>query len=317
MTRVLLTGSSGQLGAYLIEELIRAGVSICAWSGSRAVVRSGIPLQPVDLGRPDDVAAAYRAFDPSAVIHAAALSSIAECVRDPERARAINVRGTEVLADLSRRSAARFVYTSTDLVFDGERGPYREHDRAGPLSVYGRTKWEAEAIARDVPRGLVARLSLLYGPSRTDRPSFFDQQVSACRGRRPLTLFEDEWRSPLDLATAARALVAATLTETPDLLHIGGPERMSRVEMGRRVARCLGLDSDSIASAQRLSAPFAEPRPRDCSLDSSQWRSLFPEQEWPKLEIAVLGMFSATLSGKPPVAADAFGTPPASAGGSP
>src|SRR5262245_55490807 len=105
MTRILLTGSSGQLGAYVIEELIRTSPSIGAWSGSRAGMRSGIPLQPVDLGRPDEIAAAYRAFEPSVVIHAAAVSSIAECVRDPERARAINVRGTEVLADLSRRSA--------------------------------------------------------------------------------------------------------------------------------------------------------------------------------------------------------------------
>src|SRR5439155_2744036 len=90
--------------------------------------------------------------------------------------------------------------------FDGERAPYGEEDDPAPLSVYGRTKADAEAAVR-AAGGLVVRVSLLYGPSLSGRPSFFDDQAAALRSGRPLTLFEDEWRTPLALPAAARALV--------------------------------------------------------------------------------------------------------------
>src|SRR5208283_2565684 len=118
--RLLLTGANGHLGAYFLRELAHGPGEVSAWSGSRTGELLGFRLQPVNLTERDQVAAAFREARPEVVIHCAALSSVAECYRDPQRARQINVEGTALLAELAHEAGARFVFVSTDLVFDGE-----------------------------------------------------------------------------------------------------------------------------------------------------------------------------------------------------
>jgi dTDP-4-dehydrorhamnose reductase len=279
--RLLVTGASGQLGSHLLREL-RGNADLVAWSGSRAGELLGVPLVPVDLANPPEVVAAFRTARPEVVIHCAALSRIADCYRDPAQARRVNVTATAALADECGHSGARLVFVSTDLVFDGERGGYREDDLPAPLSVYGRTKHEAEALVLSAPRSIVARVSLLYGPSLNGRASFFDEQAAALRERRNVTLFTDEWRTPLDLTTAARALAALAASDMTGIFHVGGPERLSRYEMGLRLAAALGADASVIVAATRDSVPPPEPRPRDTSLNSSRCRAAFPSILWPR-----------------------------------
>jgi dTDP-4-dehydrorhamnose reductase len=279
--RLLVTGASGQLGAYLLRDLVGRGHEVTAWSGSRQGDLSGVPLTPVDLAGRDAVAAAFRAARPEAVIHCAGLGSVARCFREPALAETINVGGTQRLAKLADEAGARLVYVSTDLVFDGKRGGYVEEDAPAPLSVYGRTKARAEEAVWACRRGLVVRVSLLFGPSLIGRPSFFDEQVAALRERRPCTLFADEWRTPLSLPTAARALITMAEAEYSGILHLGGPERMSRFEMGQRLADFLGADASVIVAARREDVAAPEPRPRDNSLDSSRWRGPFARLPWP------------------------------------
>src|SRR5262249_57758387 len=130
-------------------------------------------------------------------IHAAALASVADCQRDPARAERVNVQGTAQLAELAAKTGARFLFISTDLVFDGAKGNYGESDVPAPLSIYGRSKLAAEAPVLALPRGVVARLSLLFGPTLSERLSFFDQQLAALRQGRPGRLFAHAWRTPL------------------------------------------------------------------------------------------------------------------------
>jgi dTDP-4-dehydrorhamnose reductase len=277
--RLLVTGASGLLGAYLLRELHRD--SVIAWSGSRREHLCGVPLHPVDLMDADQVATAFAAAHPDVVIHAAALARVADCHRDPDRAQRINAGGTATLARLAAVCGARLVLVSTDLVFDGEGAPFREDAPPAPVSVYGRTKVAAEAAVLAEPGNLVVRVSLLYGPSLNGRPSFFDEQVAALRGGRPLTLFADEWRTPLDLLTAATALATLARSDCTGLLHVGGPLRLSRLEMGQRLANYLGADASVIRAVERDHVPGAEPRPRDVSLDSTRWRRVCPAVGWP------------------------------------
>jgi dTDP-4-dehydrorhamnose reductase len=277
--RLLLTGASGQLGAYLLREGLRRGVTITAWSGHRPADLFGCPLRPVDLTDADAVAAAFREARPDAVIHAAAMAGVADCHRDPARAEDINRGGSARIAELAVQSRARVVHVSTDMVFDGERSDYREEDAVAPLSVYGRTKEEAERAVLAHLRTVVVRVSLLFGPTLGERRTFFDEQMAALNAGRPLTLFHDEWRTPLSLLAAARGLLDVAQSDVAGLLHMGGPERLSRLDMGHRLAAFLGRDPVGIVSASRLSAPAVEPRPRDLSLDSSRWQRLFPRSK--------------------------------------
>src|SRR5262245_18086386 len=114
--RTLLTGASGQLGAYLLRQL-RATNSLTCWSGTTASELFGARLLPVDLADPDAVAAAFRAARPDVVLHAGSMARLTDCHRDPARAWRVNARGTSVLAELAAAGKARLVMVSTDLVF--------------------------------------------------------------------------------------------------------------------------------------------------------------------------------------------------------
>ncbi len=288
--RLLLTGASGQLGSYLLKHLRAMNRDVAAWSGSRTGELFGYPLLPVELARADAVRAAYRRCRPDIVIHAAALSSVAGCYKEPARAEAVNLNGTRILADLAAESGARLVYLSTDMVFDGVRGHYREDDEPAPQSIYARTKLAAENICLPFVGNAIVRLSLLYGPSLSGRPSFFDEQIEALKESRYLTLFVDEWRSPLGLAAAAQALVRLAESDCTGLVHLGGPERLSRWEMGKKLALYLGLRADCFIPATREQCGGPEPRPRDVSLHCARWRALFPELPWPNFDRAIRDM---------------------------
>jgi dTDP-4-dehydrorhamnose reductase len=291
--RILITGASGQLGSYLLRELRNHTDTVVAWSGSRTGELFGFPLRPINVTDKDAVATAFRAARPAAVIHTAALTSLERCFRDPPAAKRINVEATTLLAELAAETRARLLLVSTDLVFGGEQGWYREQDVASPLSVYGQTKLAAEHAALASPDGAVTRVSLLFGPTLGGRPSFFDEQVAALQERRPCTLFEDEWRTPLGLVTAAQWLLAIVNSPFQGFVHMGGPERMSRLEMGQRLAAFLGRDPSVIVPATRTRVASMEPRPRDTSLDSTHCRELFPRQTWPTWDDAMRQMVSA------------------------
>jgi dTDP-4-dehydrorhamnose reductase len=247
----------------------------------------------VDVCDADALAAAFRKARPQVVLHAAAMARISDCIRNPDHASRVNAEGSAMLARLAAEVGARLVHVSTDLVFDGGKGAYREEDAAEPLSVYGRTKRDAETAILAYPGHAVVRLSLLFGPSVVGRATFFDEQVAALRAGRPVTLFVDEWRTPLSLATAADALTALAKSDYVGLIHLGGPERLSRWEMGLRLASRLGADPSLVIAGLRDRAPAPEPRPRDTSLDSSRWRVLFPDLPWPGYDAALRQLLPA------------------------
>jgi dTDP-4-dehydrorhamnose reductase len=284
--RILVTGAGGQLGAYVLEELARGPDDVVAWGRASGVTRAGAPILGIDLdsmGWEDDLEAA----SPDVVLHLAALST-AEGVRlDPERGRRLNVEATRRIADWCDHRGRALVFTSTDLVFGGTKAWNREDDPAEPVLAYGRTKREAEPAVLAVTRGLVARVSLLYGFSRSGREAYFDRTIAALRRGEPQTLFEDEFRTPLDLATAARALVELAREGATGIVHVGGRERMSRYDLVRRAAQSLGLDSSFVRSNRQSEATFAEPRPADVSLDTSRLGALLPDLERPSVEEAL------------------------------
>lgn len=288
--RILVTGASGLLGSYLLRHLTQTSHAVTAWSGTQSGKLFGVPLVPLPLTDNDCLEPALAAARPDAIIHAAAMASVASCFRAPAAAWRINVDATRHLAALASQISARFVFVSTDLVFDGRRGGYSESDDACPLSCYGRTKLAAEQAVLAYNRGIVVRMSLLFGPALGPRQSFFDQQIAALRSGSPCPLFVDEWRTPLALSTAGSAIVTLAESDFSGLLHLGGRERMSRFEMGMRLARALGYDGANLVAVTRDSAGAAEARPRDASLDSRYWRRLFPNHLWPDFDEALREM---------------------------
>ncbi len=288
--RIVLTGAAGRIGAYLREPLNARGWDVVAWSGSAGATWGGEPTVVVDLADAEAIVRELDQADPAVVVHLAAISDAEAVRRDPDRARVVNVEAVAIIADWCGRRGRRLVFTSTDMVFPGSRPLSTEADEPHPILAYGESKRAAERAAESCPDAVVARLSLLFGPTRNGRATFFDQAVGQLRAGESRTFFDDEFRTPLDYATAAEALTR--LVESPycGLLHVGGKVRMSRYELMTGVARGLGLDESLVKANRRADAVFAEPRPADVSLDTSRLAILFPDLERPPVEEAVRKM---------------------------
>lgn len=276
-TQFLITGAAGQLGSVLLARLVAARpdaavVGVVSPGGPRPDVGRTLPC---DLTHADELVKLVRSLQPQTIIHTAAMTAVGECFRRAEAAVRVNVDATRRLVELAAEQGARVVFTSTDLVFDGHSGGYVESSPAGPLSIYGRTKLEAEQAVRAARRGLVVRLPLMYGLPRARRATTFMQQLEALRDGQPLRLFHDEFRSPLALDDAADALLLAAGSDATGLLHVAGPQRLSRLDMGRMTAAALGVSDACIVPIGQCDLAFDEPRPADVSLRSERFATLF------------------------------------------
>ena len=290
--RILVTGASGQLGVYIVKELMGRGITPKIWSGKQKGQINGLDLEPVAIEDQTLVLSRLNELQPSVIIHAGAMSAADDVRKNPQIGMDINTLGTKTLADWASLHGARLVYTSTDLVFDGTKSMWSETDEPGPLLEYGRTKAEGERYVRRVGCGLVARISLLYGPTLTGRPSFFTNVLEGLRGGEPQVLFTDEWRTPLDYQTAAEVLcdLAMDRQKCVGVIHVGGMERMSRYELLLRSAQGLGLERGLVRGGLASSQSLPEPRPRDVSLSTEKLREILPERRLRTVEEVVGGM---------------------------
>lgn len=266
----------------------------------------GITRPDVDLSDFGVVEALFRKERPELVIHCAAISRNPVCEADPALARRVNVDVTARLAALCQN--ARFIFFSTDLVFDGMKGDYVETDpvagnaiaaekqtafslqtekvalemndlrgiSAGevkkmrtPLSVYSATKIAAERIVSKNPRHTIVRTSLTSGVSPTGDRSFEEEMCRAWGAGRTLNLFTDEFRCPMDASVTAHAIWELAKADAPGIFHLAGAEKLSRYEIGLLVAKKHPEVTARITPSSRADYK-GPPRPADTSLNCAK-----------------------------------------------
>lgn len=269
--RVLVTGAGGLVGGRLASLLARHHLVVAA--SRRSAPPPEIPARLFDLTDATALEAALEAVQPQAVVHAAALADADRCEADPSRAEIENVRVPEVLARLCAARAIRLLLLSTDLVFDGERAWVDEGVTASPLSVYGRTKLAGEDAALAAhPGSAVVRVALVLGRGHGPRRTASEAVAHALRSGTRVRLFTDQYRTPVDPESVAQALEVLLAGAQTGRFHLGGPERLSRYELGRRVAAVLGLSADGLEPITQADLPQAAPRPADVSMSSERAR---------------------------------------------
>lgn len=265
--RILLTGSSGLLGQAIRDEVTDHDLV----ATHHAAPADG-PTMPVEDA--DRVAEVVEEADPDWILHAAAWSDVDGCERDPDRAERVNVDGTRNVAAAAESVGARVLLVSTDYVFDGEAGGYRETDPTDPVNVYGETKVAAEQALLDrMPSAVVARPSVIYGPHE---PNFVTWVAETLRAGEPVDLVEDQRVSPTYAPHLARQLVALMEADASGIYHTAGADAWTRLEMGRAIADVYGLDADRVRPSRMADLDWDAPRPRDTSLEVSKVGSIAP-----------------------------------------
>ena len=256
---VWITGAHGLIGNYLVQTAPRFAPH---WR-VRALTRADFDLL--------DFAAVEREFKkdrPQLVIHCAAISTVAEAQKNPDHAWRVNVEMTRLLAGLA--SEGRFIFFSTDLVFDGRRGNYLEADPVNPLTRYGETKAAAEKIVGQNPRHLVVRTSINGGVSIPGNRAFNEQLRAALQASgQGMTLFTDEFRCPIPAIETARAVWELAQKNGAGIFQVAGAEKLSRWQIGQLL---IGRWPEVKVKIQSGSArDFAgPPRALDTSLDISK-----------------------------------------------
>jgi dTDP-4-dehydrorhamnose reductase len=265
--RLLITGAGGLLGGALC----RSAADQWDVYGLFHRHRPAMPAGHVVCADLTETGNATRVLDhvaPRAVIHAAAVADVAACQADPEHTEAINVQVPARMALWCARNTIPFGFVSTDLVFDGRKPPYAENRRVNPLNHYARQKAAAEsAVLENYPGALVCRLPLLIGVSHRVGHNFSHQMLTAIRQGTPLRLFVDEFRTPVDVQSAAEGILAL-LGRAEGVVHLGGRTRVSRYELGVLMAAAMRRDPDMLRPVHTDAFPSADLRARDVSLDS-------------------------------------------------
>src|SRR5512140_1354942 len=255
---VLVTGSTGLLGAALVAALDRAGSHVVAtWHRAPPPANLGAAWEALDL---EDRAATRRLLErvrPRVLVHTAVATRA-------EDFGAIIEQASGELAEDAQALGCELVHVSSDMVFDGAHGPFAEDAPLSPITPYGAAKAGAERRVRAAcPGAWIVRSSLLYALDPPDRS--LAAWLSGLATGQSFALFEDEIRCPApvsDVAAALRRLVAALLA--PDArhplpaigdrtLHLVGPEAIDRLTFGRLVLAALGRDP-ALARAAKLSA---------------------------------------------------------------
>jgi dTDP-4-dehydrorhamnose reductase len=257
-----ITGGNGLIG----NELVRSAPECAPQWKARGVSRDDLDL--LDFNAVTDL---FRREQPGLIIHCAAIAQFPACQANPELAQRTNVDLTRHLVQLG--ADIPFVFFSTDLVFDGNKGNYTEEDAPNPLSIYGRTKAEAEEIVRKHPRHIIVRLSLTGGHSRNGKRGFNEEMRNAWRAGRTLNLFVDEYRCPSSADVMARAVWDLVAKGARGTFHLCGAERLSRFDIGQLLARKHPDLNPRIDPGSRKDYK-GPPRPPDTSMNCAKAQSL-------------------------------------------
>jgi dTDP-4-dehydrorhamnose reductase len=271
--RVLVTGGGGLLGGRLAELLQRGGFDVVALC-RRTPPPAGVRRLTAELTADGALVEILDAERPDAVVHAAVLGRADDCERRPDAAEQTNARLPGRLATICAERGMRLVALSTDLVFGGTRADNDEAGPAEPLSVYGRTKRAGEeAVLAACPAAAVARVALVLGRGHGPRGTASESVAWALREGRAIPLFADEYRTPVDPESVADGcLRLLTRRGAAGIFHFGGPERLSRYELGRRVAQVLGLPEAGLRASLQSEHRGPDRRPADVSLASLRAR---------------------------------------------
>lgn len=274
MSTVIITGSSGFLGRYLLKlSPYQAELFAVYHRHLPEKYRQNIRLIQQDLL--SERWTNLEKLSPDVIVHTAAMASIDECEIHPDIAHQINFKVTCRLVEYAAQNKARFIFISSDVVFDGKSGDYREDDRTNPLNVYARTKVEAEKyVLSHHEDAVVVRPSIFYGRSLNGRPSFIETMLNNLRAGNQIMVFTDQYRTPLFVENLADALWELVDHNYCGILHIGGPEKLSRLEIGKILCRELNLSENLLKPSPSNAAKLAASRPLDCALKSNLAGSL-------------------------------------------
>lgn len=266
MKTILTTGSNGLLGQKLTEKVLREGrVKLVATSKgeNRYPVKNGYEYAEMDILDIVQMRAVIERYQPDAVIHTAAMTNVDTCEANKELCHQLNVDAVRNLLSLCEEKNIQLIHLSTDFVFDGADGPYKEEDAVNPTSYYGESKVMAEELLKNSKATwTILRTILVYGITNDmSRSNIVLWAKSALEKALPINVVNDQWRMPTLAEDLAEACLLAVEKNAKGIYHVSGKDYMSIADLVRKVADYWGLDQSFINEISSISLNQPAKRP--------------------------------------------------------
>lgn len=258
--KVFIAGASGLVGSNCLKYFTEQG-----WDVKGSYFSYEVPgtvfyntLDPKDSKNFDIVS-----WKPDVIVHCGAMTHVDKCEQEPEESYKQTVQSTINLLAVAKLCNAKFVYISTDYVFDGVDGPYKETAPVNPLSVYARHKLEAEQLSlSELEHTLVLRVTNVYGDEARGK-NFIARIIDQCKNNQKLTLKlpYDQYATPANAWDIARAMYLLLRDKKEGIYHIGSTDYLNRVELALRVLKYFpNAEYDLLPmSTSELNQPAARP----------------------------------------------------------
>lgn len=269
--KLLITGASGLYGSKLAEiAKERKHTVYSGYSQDQPAYGTAVKFDVSDKTQVQD---AFRRAQPEVVVHAATLTDVDKCELNRELAWRINVEGTRNVAEVTKASGAFMIYVSTDYVFNGAKGLYKETDLPDPVNYYGLTKLKAEKLVEStVAEWCVARPSVIYGASpAAGKINFALWLISKLNKKEQVKIVTDQWISPTLNTSLAHMTLEVAEHKLTGIYHLSGATRINRFDFAQRIAETFNLDAALIKAVTSADMTmWAAKRPKDSSLDTAK-----------------------------------------------
>ena len=267
--KLLITGASGLYGSKLAQMALSKNYEVYSSDIQELSVYGN--FVKLDISGKAQVDEAFKTIKPDVVVHAATLTDVDKCELNKELAWKVNVEGTKNIVEAAKATGSFLIYISTDYVFGGETGRYKETDAPNPINYYGITKLKAEEIVKTQKEYFIARPSVMYGSTpAAGKVNFALWIIENLRKGEHVKIVTDQWNTPTLNTTLAEMTLEVIERKLTGIYHLCGATRVSRFKFAEQIADVFSLDKGLIDKI--LSSQFTLPakRPMDSSLDTSK-----------------------------------------------
>ena len=263
MKKILITGSTGQLGNSL-GKVFKSRYDLVLTSRTKPNKNTNYFLDITNSLLVKDMVSA---ISPDIIINLAALTNVDLCESNPDLAHAINFQGVKNLVNVFK---GPIIHLSTDYVFDGKLGQYKENDIINPINVYGFTKYKAEKILLEKSKeSLVIRTNVLYDYQSKAKASFLNWVVDSLKRGEKIKVVDDQFNNPTWTDSISVVIDRAIKADLNGLIHWGDFDWISRYDFANKIADKFNLQSNLIEPIKTDELNQVAPRPLNGGLDTT------------------------------------------------
>jgi dTDP-4-dehydrorhamnose reductase len=268
MNKILITGGSGLLGSN-IAKLAATKFDVYATYNKNEVKMKSVHFFHADLTKKEQLVKIEQ-ISPDFIIHCAAVTNVDYCESHPNVAYDQNVLASVNMAEIAKKIGAYLLHVSTDSVFDGTKGNYKEEDMANPINIYGRTKLEAEQkISSILSHSCIVRTNF-YGWNKRDKFSLAEWMLNKLTNNEELSGLKDVYFSPIFVNGLVELLFKLQERKYKGIIHIAGREACSKLDFAYILAEVFDLDRGLIKPVSILELGLKAPRGKNISLNVSK-----------------------------------------------